>query len=393
MKLYLRYILKGIIRFVLRLGHLCPLKRNMVVFESFEGKQQSCNPYYIYKYLRAIYPQGYYVWCLNQKQGAEPCYARGSARYIWALLRTSVYVTNDSLPDYIPFRKKQYVINTWHGGGAYKKCGIATRVDWYGLRGLKRSAMQTSCFISSSVAFTKYISKSFMLDPNRFLPVGMPRNDLFFAPNEVVIANDRVRKNYGILDDTFVILYAPTFRNTPQDPRFEFNLNLEQIVRTVRSKFNCKTICFVFRGHHTFKNFLNRNLEFPEIVIDASSYPQMQELMCASDMMISDYSSSIWDYSFLYRPCLLYVPDLIQYEAERSFYVPIKDWGFPLASNNEELIACISSWNDQDFRQAMEMHHSSLGSYENGTATKQIAELIIRKMTDNDIDNHPLLQC
>ena len=102
----------------------------------------------------------------------------------------------------------------------------------------------------------------------------------------------------------------------------------------------------------------------------------MQDLLCAADMLISDYSSCIWDYSFTYKPCLLFVPDLKKYKSDRDFLIPIETWGFPLAETNDELVDIISDLDQNEFNDSMCYHHKLLGSYEKGIATEQICSII-----------------
>ena len=85
----------------------------------------------------------------------------------------------------------------------------------------------------------------------------------------------------------------------------------------------------------------------PECSADVTDYPDMQELLAAADMLITDYSSCIWDYSFLYRPCFLYTPDLREYLAKTGFYVDIHEWPFPICENMEDLEKQIRSFDER----------------------------------------------
>ena len=106
----------------------------------------------------------------------------------------------------------------------------------------------------------------------------------------------------------------------------------------------------------------------------------MQELLAVSDALITDYSSSIWDYSFTYKPCFLYCYDLASYKSERDFYIPIENWGFPIAENNSQLMNGILKFSYDLYLEKMKNHHKELGSYENGTATSTICDLISKKI-------------
>ena len=102
----------------------------------------------------------------------------------------------------------------------------------------------------------------------------------------------------------------------------------------------------------------------------------MQELLLAADVLVTDYSSSVWDYSFTFRPCFLYATDLDSYGTERSFFVDIHEWPFPLTTDNGELEQAIRSFEETAYRKAVTDHHSMMGSFETGNATKTVCEFI-----------------
>ena len=101
--------------------------------------------------------------------------------------------------------------------------------------------------------------------------------------------------------------------------------------------------------------------------------------MLVSDVLISDYSSSVWEFSFTGKPCFLYCYDLKQYTDDRDFYIPIREWHFPVSETMDELIEQVEGFSEDDFHRGMEMHHNELGSYEKGNATKKVTEMLIEK--------------
>ena len=103
----------------------------------------------------------------------------------------------------------------------------------------------------------------------------------------------------------------------------------------------------------------------------------MQELLWVSDILMTDYSSSMWDFSLTYKPCFLFATDLKEYQNERDFYSDIHTWPFILAENNDELNEKILSYNDEEYRQAVKKYHEDMGSYEKGSACKQITDVIM----------------
>ena len=115
-------------------------------------------------------------------------------------------------------------------------------------------------------------------------------------------------------------------------------------------------------------------------MIDVSAYPDMQEIMAISDILITDYSSTIWDFGLTNRPCFLYMPDLEQYANSRNFNIPIEEWPFPKATTIAEMNENILSYDENDYLKKLKKHYEELGSYEKGTACEQVASLIQKEI-------------
>lgn len=384
-KLTINYYIKVVLKTVLYVFRLFPIRKNRIVFESFSGKQISCNPFYIYEYLKNESQQLELYWIVSSSYNDIPRFRDINKvkiytfQYFYMLMTCKFYVTNDYVAPYIPFRKEQIVLNTWHGGGAYKRFGLHRgKILSIQERMIKDIANLTTYFLSSSKVFTEIISNSTAIAKERFWEIGMPRNDLFFDKKRMDIAKKQVCKslNIPISGNYFYILYAPTFRNNPENASFDFHLDIKKLCNSIKKRFNTENVIFMFRGHHAFsKNFITDD----DSILDVSSYPLMQELLCLSDMLISDYSSCIWDFSFTFRPCLLFTPDLKDYEYDRNFYIPIKEWGFPIAESNEELCNIIETFDGDKYYKAMEKHHNNLISCESGVSTKTVGDFILSK--------------
>lgn len=366
---YLKLIILLIQYQALKLLYIFPVKEYRIFLESYNGKSMSCNPYYLYLELKSKYPTWEYVWCSNQSTNEIKSVRFHSWKYYYYVLTSAVYITNNTVPC-MPFRKSQFVISTWHGGGAYKRVGSALS-EWSAYQAKKKylSANCTSLFVSSSQKFTEVMSSSFYIEEKKFCPIGMPRNDIFFRPVSISKALENVRRYYNIHDECKVVLYAPTYRKIGEENHLY--LDPQKIIEALQMRYKHEYV-FLFRGHYHTRN-IDKNTKN---IIDASDYPYMQELLCATDVLISDYSSCIWDFSYTYRPCFLFVPDLNSYESNRDFYAPIDTWRFPLAKTEDDLIAIIENFDLSSFINNMEKHHNDLGSYEKGTATKSLCDII-----------------
>lgn len=354
-----------------------------ILLQSYEGRQYSCNPKYIAQYLKKHsnlrlvislqHPEKYdYL----RQLGYEIVKSK-SLKYFYHYLTSKVIVCNDFLPMLVPLRKKQISINTWHGGGAYKKVGISlSKTNYYSQRYIWKH--KVDYMISSCNSFSELAIEAFAINEKGILPIGMPRNDMLVKSNDNQNIIKKVKDYYNINTNKKIVLYAPTYRESMLDSLY--GLDFERVLDKLKAKFGCEW-CLLFRGHYFLsdsKNFSNKSF------INASEYDDMQELLCAADCLITDYSSSVWDYSLTYKPCFLYATDLDDYKKEIDFYYPIEKWPFSLGKNNDELLNNITNFDKAEYIKKVKQHHKALGSYEDGHATERVCKLIKEFCEENN---------
>ena len=297
-----------------------------------------------------------------------------SLKYFYFLLTSMAIITNAGGISYLPIRKRQVVINTWHGGGPYKKTGTALHKNkWYRYE-TKMNASNVDYVLSSCKYFTRYEAKAMLYSKGKCISPGMPRNDIFFEDRPWI--RKKVFNYAGIDRNEKIVLYAPTFRNNSGNSASPKELYLGDIdyfrvLQALTQRFGGKWN-FAIRLHPKLKNADIGE----ESITNFTDYPDMQELLYAADAVITDYSSLIWDYSFTQRPCFLYADDIEQYEKERGFYMPIAKWPFPIAHNNDELESNISFFDEEDYTKKVLLHHKESGSFEHGCACKMTIDLI-----------------
>ena len=213
-----------------------------------------------------------------------------------------------------------------------------------------------------------YLSPILDMCDGEILSSGMPRNDVLFVKDRNFINKIRteIAAKYDFSSEDVIVLFAPTWRKGRL--RSE-QLDIAMVKRAVSSKVG-KSVVVLGRGHHTESGILEKN------VIDVSDFPDMQKLLIASDILITDYSSSMWDYSFTEKPCFLFTPDLEIYEKTPGFDRDIHSWGFPVCETNDQLESEICRFNQEDYLKRMKIHHASLGNYESGTACRQVCDYI-----------------
>lgn len=377
MKDYLYIIITSVTRILLKLLPHKSVQDNQIIFTSYLGKQYSCNPKYICEYLLTNAPEYKLIWAFQNPEKYSYLEKRGiqtvkynSLEFIRLCLSSKYVITNVRDLFHIPFSKKQQIINTWHGGGAYKSVGTATatqnRAEHFRQTILKKTNLT---FLSSSKAFTDMTIKESFHHYGPILECGMPRNDILIHASAPDV-KEKVFQFYQIPQNNHILLYAPTYREDRKAKDYSFDTNAVRLALKERFGGNWSIL---IRTHYYVAEELK--MDNPED-INASEYPDMQELLYSSDILITDYSSSIWDFSFTGRPCLLYATDLDDYHVAQGFYTDIHTWPFPLAENNQELINNICQFDEKKYQHDILQHHLDLGSYEEGEACKKVLEYI-----------------
>lgn len=351
---------------------------------SFEAGKYACNPRRISEYLAQNYPDEFeIIWAIKNAKDYEWLKDWGvtrvveaySAKFYKYALTSRVYVYNMRIPAMIPFRKKkQLTIGTGHGGGAYKKLLLDNPIIKNTDKKIQElSASHTDILVSSCQYYTDYVVRGAFAHTGECIECGMPRNDELINNSDSKMA-DYIRKYYGIPKDNKIILYAPTYRKGRRNEATDYNLDVKGIVDAAKERFGGEWT-ILYRMHYFIKKRLPEDCKGQNI-IDVTDYNDMQDLLLASDILITDYSSSVWDYSLLKRPCFLYTTDLDEYLEKQGFYVDVRDWPFPLAKNNAGLTDNIRNFDEADYLNAVKKHHTELGSFDDGTATETLANRI-----------------
>jgi len=247
----------------------------------------------------------------------------------YAVARARVVVLDDYFfPIYVVDpRPGTLVVQTWHASGAFKRIGHSVRDASFGADSslTDRVTIHASydvCLVGSPAAAPHY-AEAFGLPFDRFRwDLGIPRTDLFFDGERRRAAETAVRERYDIPSDRRVVLWAPTFRgDRVTDAREEGSLDLVALARQLGSDH-----VLLLRLHPFVRARTDIPAEAGGFVRDVSDHPDINELMLVSDVLLTDYSSAIFEFSLLERPMAFYAPDLDAYERERGFYADYRTW-------------------------------------------------------------------
>lgn len=378
----LKLIIKYVMKVMLHVFFILPVNRKKFYFRVFGGTRYACNPKYLYLWLVKNNFDFSYVWELNHPVPLERNTVRVSSfhslRAVFHMMTSRFIVTNGAFPWWIPLRRSQVVLETWHGGGAYKRVGIYEKkpTAFFDFE-QKKNSMQATFYISSCKKFTEIQSVSKCVLPEKFICTGMPRNAILFDYDTILRLKSHVRNDFKVSNNAKIVLYAPTYRGatgfkTNESQGNPIELDFTKLVSALKTSFGGEWLLF-YRSHY-FDQYLKNSL--PDFVIDATKYEDMQELLCAADVLVTDYSSSMWDFALTGKPCFLYAPDIDKYMAERGFYTDPATWPFPLARSEDALWENIARFDGEKYAAAVRKHLEDLGSYENKEACRKVCEAI-----------------
>jgi CDP-glycerol glycerophosphotransferase len=200
------------------------------------------------------------------------------------------------------------------------------------------------------------------------LEIGSPRNDILI--NTFIWKN--IKKKLILPEDCKVILYAPTFRDANS---FDvYTINYIKIIKTVEGLYGGKWF-FLVRLHPNL--LLNSSkMQVPAWVINVTAYPDVQELLGITDILITDYSSIMFDFMFTKRPVFIYAADYYEYKKERDIYISLLETPFLVAENNEQLIDNILSFNKNKYKSDIDNFINHVGCFECGNASQSVVKTI-----------------
>ena len=377
-------VLKKIYRIsCVKFFNIFPIKNNKIVFSNFSGKGYGDNSKYILEEINKRKLKCDLVWVLKDKKDKEalPLNVRyvkyNSIKYFYDMCTAKVWVDNHRKIIDFNKRKEQYYIQTWHGGIAFKKIekDAEDSLDQNYIKQAKHDSQMIDLMVSNSTFCTKMFKKAFWYN-GEILECGSPRNDILI--NNEIYKSKNIKDKLKISNDIKIILYAPTFR---KDEGIKYyNINFEKLVKELNEKYNKEWIVLL-RLH---PNIAHKSKELCEKasnnIIDVSNYGDMYELMLISDILITDYSSVMFEFSFASKPVFLYANDLDEYIKDRGFYFDYNDLPYTIANNNEELINNITNFDNDIYQIKLKEFFDKIGLKETGKASKEVVNVIEKEI-------------
>uniref|UniRef100_UPI000AB2423D CDP-glycerol glycerophosphotransferase family protein n=1 Tax=Clostridium sp. NkU-1 TaxID=1095009 RepID=UPI000AB2423D len=277
-------------------------------------------------------------------------------------------------------RKKQLYIQTWHAALEFKPVGkfrgkLFPRIAYL----VSEYDSKLADYVTSNSEWCTKLYPEMLLYNGDIIKTGSPRCDIFINRREEIY--QYIRERYHMPQDAKIVLFAPTFRGGSQKGNRqvfteESTIDFKRLVNALERKFG--GTWFVFLRLHP--QLAAQLAQFPLAkgianTIDVSQADDMNELAAASDVLITDYSSSAFDVINMYLPVFLYADDLEQYTGERGRLMwDMYSLPFSVAKDNDELVENIAKFDVEKYKKKIDEFSQEHGVLEDGHASDRVAD-------------------
>lgn len=359
-----------------------PIAKNVLLFSEYWGEGYQCNPRAIYEYVRDEHRDYKSVWVLSREAAQRHPELKSvrpfSFGYWKALARARIFINNVNYVGNIKKRAGQVHIQTQHGT-PLKYVGIDMRH-----REVSRITQRFGPLLARSDRWDYNLSSNLYSSevwerafPCTFdsVPFGYPRNDALV--NASTTAAAQARSRLGIPKTSRVILYAPTYREVDLGG----GLDLVDFQKSLR-----RDDVLLLRMHHKVAELGARKLERAGTkssgaqVIDVSKSENIPDLYLAADVLVTDYSSVMFDYAILNKPTVIYAEDYELYDEQRGLYFDIRSAGPGLFCDSQsklELVLATESYKSAEAQTKLDKFRARFTGYDRGNAAERVfTELI-----------------
>lgn len=285
-----------------------------ILFESFQGKIIGDNPFAIFTEVQSRDLGSELLFTVNSTTRA-PDGARaikhGSIEWLRCLATSKVLINNTNFPGYFRKRPGQKYIQTWHGTPLKRLGRDIVDVVPTGsyLKMMDREASFWDYLVSPSQYCTEIFRGTFGYS-GKIIETGYPRNDILINQSS---DRNQIRASLGIIDSNqLVVLYAPTWRDSKRTATGNW-----KPVNFLSDDLG-DSVTVLFRGHTNTHRAHSERVS--KSAVDVTDYKNVAELYLAADVLVTDYSSSMFDFSVSGKPMIFLCPDIEDYSSKRGFY-------------------------------------------------------------------------
>lgn len=366
---------RKIIEIIYAIFRLLPIKKDTVLIFSYYGEQYSGSPKYIGKYLQKN-SNLKIVWAFVNNNGHKNVEGKkvryGHLNYYRYLATAGTVITNYRMTDEFKKRSEQKYIQTWHSSLRLKmieKDAETTLPPDY-VKMAKNDSKQIDYLLAGSQKSREIFEHSFWFN-GKIVNSGTPQCDILFEDRQS--AAKKVFEYYNIPQDCHIVMYAPTFRKNHD--MSVYDLDAEAVLKALKSKFGGEWY-LLMRLHPHLINSAGY-FKYTDKIIKATDYDDVQELLCATDVLITDYSAIMFDFVLTKRPCFLYTPDLENYiKNDRKLYFDIEQLPFDSFKEKKEIVEGIIDFSIEEYIKKVDKFMKEIGSFDDGKACERVYDLL-----------------
>ncbi|MGW6545279.1 CDP-glycerol glycerophosphotransferase family protein [Streptomyces massasporeus] len=366
-----------------------PVNPHLAVFSAYWNRGVACNPAAIAAKLAELAPQIHAVWVVTEENAAllppgTDHVVPGSRRY-WEVLATAKYLVNNvNFPNAVVKRPDAIHVQTHHGT-PLKRMGIDQMAFPAAAQGLDFQALleridKWDFSVSANSHTTRMWERAY---PSRYVSLdhGYPRNDVYYTAGAGDIR--AVRDRLGIAPGRHAVLYAPTHRD------YEAGWTPRLDLAALADRLGDDTVLLV-RGHYFYGGAASplTNLRRTGRIIDVSSYDPVEELCLAADVLVTDYSSIMFDYANLDRPIVIHADDWETYRTTRGVYFDLMaEAPGPVARTQQELteILTTEAWRDEGAAKTRAVFRRRFCEYDDGRAAERVVRRVFLGQDGRDL--------
>ena len=376
------YLPKKLCRWVI------PVQNDRIVFMT-NTFNYTCNPKYICEKLLEQNIDCKIFWITDNVKAKRHTFPPdvkllkiGTISCFKAVYSAKVWIDNGiAFSQYFDKKKNQVHIQTMHGSLGIKRLDNAVlsrnQRGFFGRRIVKRETKNTDLVLTNSL-FEENVFRTVFWKDTPMLRLGHARTDILFSEDERLIKHlrQRVCEKYGIPYNKRFVLYGPTHRRGMT--LGNLNIDFARLVQELEEKFHQEYV--VLYRLHNRNAAMGKKIGVEGLVYNATSYPDMQELMLISDIAITDYSSWIYDYVLTKKPGFIYATDLARYNNVTGLYYPLEETPFPVCYNNETLMESVRNFDQAEYEHKVQAFLDEKQAVDDGHAAERIVEEIVRRM-------------
>lgn len=346
----------------------------LILYNSFGGRSFSDSPKAIFEVMLTDprFKDYKLVWAFHEPAKYKNIVSikTDNINYFITVLKARVWITNSSVERGLNFTGKHTLyFNTWHGT-PMKRMG--SDINSSNTAFASKGNTYYDIMMSQSKFETDVFSKAFGISKEKFLEVGLPRNDIL--SNYTESYRKEIREKLGIRENVIVILYAPTYREYEKDENY--GVVMAPPMDLVKWENELPNCVLLFRAHYEVSKVMD--IKDNVFVRNMTNYPDINDLFIASDILISDYSSVFFDYSITGKPMFHFTYDYDKYSSKRGMYFDIREY-LSGGKSEDEIIGILKKINfEKEIEKTISFRNKFVNFY--GLATQSAVDRIAKEL-------------